>query len=152
MIQRTRMFKAIASLVLSMMFGAFVLASMEPDSNSRNSRTILLQAERTPDSIPSPTPANDWDSIDVAYAAAKTSVPSHIAIDSFARLRIQDAMREHQLLDGHGHAIVIAVEIPPGKSTLSILQRQTLGDVIQRLCDELSIPVHNVRYPSELRQ
>jgi len=152
------MFKALVVLVVSMMAGALLLASIEPGIGliARTSKPALLLHAYGQSGAPS---QNLWTDIRVIRLPVDTGASlsdgprnsqpeAHLVIDSQGIVESSTAWHDGNLIEGAGNALVIGLEVSADTSRVATAQLETLKLLLLRLGHELGLPANRIRLDS----
>lgn len=149
---QTRMLKILVALALSMISGAWLLASTRPGLRQiLPSSGLLLQAQGPPQSTASPPTAFHWQNIVIRCESAIESKrlpaktlgddsPAHLTITPRGLIRVLPAWGRLQSRAGGASRLVIRVESAPLTRELSLGQRQALGLLLEKLAAPVEGP------------
>ncbi len=139
------MLKILVALALSMISGAWLLASTRPGLRQiLPSSGLLLQAQGASQSTPIPQTAFHWQNIAIRCERAiqpkylpvnsfRGSSPAHLAITPRGLIRVLPAWERLQSRSGGSSGLVIRVESAALARELSPAQRQALGLLLEKL-------------------
>lgn len=142
---QTRMLKILVALALSMISGAWLLASTRPGLRQiLPSSGLLLRAQSPSQTTPIPPTASHWQNIVIRCESASESKylptnslkgdsPAHLAVTQQGLIRVLPAWVRLQSRSGGVSGLVIRVESAPLTRELSLGQRRALGSLLEKL-------------------
>lgn len=157
---QTRMLKILVALALSMISGAWLLASTRPGLRQvLPSSGLLLQAQGPTQATPVPPTASHWQNIVIRCESAvqpkhlhtngfKSDSPAHLAITPKGVIRVLPAWERLQSRSGGASRLVIRLESTLLTQELSLGQRQALRLLLEKLAAPIEGPATRVRCES----
>lgn len=142
---QTRMLKILVALALSMISGAWLLASTRPGLRRiLPSSGLLLQAQRPSQTTPIPPTASHWQNIVIRCESTSENKylptngfsggpPAHLLITQRGLIRVLPEWGRVQSRSGGVSRLVICVESAPLTRELSLGQRRALGSLLEKL-------------------
>ena len=142
---QTRMLKILVALALSMISGAWLLASTRPGLRQMlPSSGVLLQAQGPTQTTPVLPTAFHWQDIVIRCEPTNQhkplpanrfngASPAHLAIVPSGLIRVLPAWERIQAGSGQESHLVIRVESTPLSRELSLDQLQALGSLLEKL-------------------
>lgn len=150
------MLKILATLVMSMIGGAWLLSNVGGRLARNPAKPTLLLRAQGPAEPPAFSGPRRWREVVVRCAVAPVfnilpgnmlGAPrqAHLAVDPRGLIRPQPAWHGRETIDDLDPSLVIRVELTPSASKLSPMQSEALGSLLELLATELDPPVRRLR-------
>ena len=154
--RQTRMLKILATLVMSMIGGAWLLANAGGRLAHNPLKPTLLLRAQGPAEPPAFSGPRRWREVVVRceVAPAFNILPgnmlrgprkAHLAVDAQGLIRPQPAWHRRETIDDFDSSLVIRVELTPSATKLGPMQSEALGSLLELLATELDPPVRRLR-------
>lgn len=138
---RTRMFKALGGLVISMIAGASFLSLLRPGTLGSLRNAPILLAANTQESTPK---KSRWNGIDLITVAVPSDIPdadlpAHLFIGPTGELRVNQAWSEVIGPDGADDRLTICIEAPVEVAGFSADQFDVLHSMLDYLAADYGL-------------
>ncbi len=154
--RQTRMLKILATLVMSMIGGAWLLSNVGGRLTHDPTKPALLLRAQGQAEPPAFSGLRRWREVVVRceLAPAFNILPgnmlgsprqAHLAVDPRGLIRPQPAWRGRETSEDLDSSLVIRIELTPSASKLSPMQSEALGSLLELLATELEPPVRHLR-------